>query len=154
MPRFYSPEWAAAFNEAVADLDVQVAQSDASAPADPAPVRVVQEILDAPLDLSPDGEGRVRGHLVVALVIEGGRLRLSLGSPGDARAADEGDPDVTVVLSYADAVALSRGELDAARALGAGRIRVRGNLTVLLSVEEILGAAGTRMAGLQAATTY
>ena len=36
------------------------------------------------------------------------------------------DVEVTIALEYADAVALSRGELSPAEALAGGRVRVRG----------------------------
>jgi putative sterol carrier protein len=62
--------------------------------------------------------------------------------------------DVVVTLSYEDAAALSRGELDPTEALGTGRVHVRGDLSVLVAGQGILAAAAGRMADLQANTSY
>lgn len=61
---------------------------------------------------------------------------------------------MTIVLSYPDAVSLSAGELTPAEALTAGRIRVRGDLSVLVSAEAMLEAARERTPDLSATTTY
>ena len=53
-----------------------------------------------------------------------------------ARAAD-----VTIALDYTDAAALATGTLSPAEALTAGRIRVRGDLSVLAAGQELLAAA-------------
>jgi putative sterol carrier protein len=63
-------------------------------------------------------------------------------------------PTVTIAVSYADAAALSRGELTPAEALNAGRIRVRGDLSALVAGQEMLVAARSATAGLAASTTY
>jgi len=49
--------------------------------------------------------------------------------------------DVTIVVAYADALAIARGELDAADALATGRVRVRGELAVLVAGQSVLNAA-------------
>ena len=49
--------------------------------------------------------------------------------------------DVTIVVDYADALAIARGELDAADALATGRVRVRGELAVLVAGQSVLNAA-------------
>jgi putative sterol carrier protein len=69
----------------------------------------------------------------------------------EGRAALVTDPDaalpanVTIVLTYADAVAIARGELDPAAALAAGRVRIRGELAVLVAGQAMLGAAAAAM---------
>ena len=45
---------------------------------------------------------------------------------------------VRMALAYADAAALARGEVDPAQALNAGRIRVRGDLSVLVAAQQML----------------
>ena len=139
MPRFYSPEWIAAFNEAVAGLDVAGVDTGASLAADSGSFTVLQ-LVRRP-ESGPEGE------LAVLLVVADGRLRLAAGAAGEAA-------DVTVSLAYDDAVALSQGRLDPAEALGQGRIRVRGDLAVLVAGQALLAAAAGRLAPLQAATTY
>jgi putative sterol carrier protein len=49
--------------------------------------------------------------------------------------------DVTIVVDYPDALAIARGELDAADALATGRVRVRGELAVLVAGQSVLNAA-------------
>ncbi len=159
MPRFYSPEWVAAFNEAVADLDPAGVDLGGSRAAGDGRLRVAQLVQGAP-----------GGDLRVLLALVDGRLRLAVrpvdavgaagepgggpDRPGEPGAADDEAPDVTVSLSYDDARALSRGELDPAEAIGQGRVRVRGELAVLVAGQALLSAAAGRLAGLQAATTY
>jgi hypothetical protein len=75
------------------------------------------------------------------------------GPPGDAD-EDRREPEVTVVLSYEDAAAMSRGELDPIAALGSGRVRIRGDLSVLVAGQERLAAAASHLAALHQRTTY
>ena len=140
MPRFYSPEWVATFNEAVADL--------APSPDGPSATgtvggrsrfRVAQLVAG-----SPDGA------LCVVLDVTGDRLRLERDDDPNG----EPEADVTVMLSYEDAAALSRGEVDAATLVTSGRLKVRGNLSLLVAGQALLVAAGERLAPLAATTTY
>ncbi len=103
---------------------------------------------------------------VSSSALSDGTLRLHLEHPADGGArldpADGGapsdgahePPDVTVVISYDDAVAMSKGELAVAEALNSGRIRVRGDLSVLVAAQEMLMAARTSTRDLVASTTY
>ncbi len=134
MARLYSSEWVDAFNAAVADLSVDTSTAD-SLVASSGRFSVTQTIADGP-----------DGPLAVTLVVADGRCALELGAVGS--------PEVTVSLPYADAAALSRGDLDIARALGSGRIRVKGDLSVLVAAQELLAAAGERLGDLREATTY
>ena len=61
---------------------------------------------------------------------------------------------MTIVISYDDAVAMSKGELAPAEALNAGRIRVRGDLSVLVAAQQMLVAARSSTQALVASTTY
>jgi hypothetical protein len=48
-------------------------------------------------------------------------------------------------LTYDDALALARGSLQPADALAAGRVRVRGELSVLVAGQAVLNAAATAL---------
>lgn len=61
---------------------------------------------------------------------------------------------MVISLGYEDAAALARGELDPTEALAAGRVRVRGDLSVLVAGQALLAAAAAQMAALQAETTF
>jgi hypothetical protein len=76
----------------------------------------------------------------------GGIVRTVL-NVGDGRIMLMPDPDetlpsnVTIVVAYVDALSIARGELDPADALAAGRVRVRGELAVLVAGQSVLNAA-------------
>ncbi|HEX4082509.1 MAG TPA: hypothetical protein VHX40_06040, partial [Acidimicrobiales bacterium] len=100
MPVFYSPDWVAAFNAAVADLDVSSVDAGPSLAVTDGGFRVAQVVHDGP------GDRDIR----VVLTLADGRLALSLEPE-----VGGGDPvNVTLSLSYPDAAALSRGEVDPA----------------------------------------
>jgi hypothetical protein len=146
VPRFYSAEWVAAFNAAVGDLDAGEVGAGGMPGASGGRFRVAQVVRGAP-----------EGELVVVLVARDGHLSLELGEPASSPAGGASStarPDVTVSLSYDDAVAMSRGQLDPAEAVGTGRIRVRGDLAVLVAGHALLAAAAPLLRALQAATTY
>ena len=129
-------------------------------------VTVVQEVRG-----TPDGDVRL------VMRIHAGSVRLDLdpasgagdtggGSGGDGgdggSAGDGGDtgdgpgsaPDVTIVLAYEDAAAMSRGELSPAQALTAGRIRVRGDLSSLAATQQLLNDVRSASEGRIPPTTY
>jgi hypothetical protein len=140
MPQFLSPEWVAAFDAALDGVTVPGPGEDAGLAAVDGRFTVIQEVHGA-----PDGD------VTVALTVSDGSLHLSRpdsGRPG-AEAAD-----VAISLSYEDAVALSKGELMAAEALTAGRIRVRGDLSVLVASQQMLASAQPYVQALASDTTY
>ncbi len=118
MPRYLSPEWVQTFDAALGALDltdaVAAAGAGSLAAADGAfsVAQVVQGVPGQPGDV---------------------RLRLTVADGHAHLAFDEGvtPASATIVLGYADALALSTGELDAADALADGRVRVRGDLAAL-----------------------
>jgi len=139
VPAFYSPEWVAAFNAALADLAVAQPDGGPSLAAADGRFRVLQVVHDG-----PDG-----ADVRVVLALADGRLTM-------AAVADD-DPErvnVTLSLSYDDAAALSRGELEPAALVGTGRVRVRGDLAVLVAGQALLASAAPQLAELQATTTY
>ncbi|MGH9089857.1 MAG: SCP2 sterol-binding domain-containing protein [Acidimicrobiales bacterium] len=141
MPRFYSKEWVAAFNEAVEGLEAGTVDTGASLAADGGRFRVDQVVHGAP-----------GGDVVVALDVDDGRMHLELEPAGDGRGNT--GAAVVVSLSYDDAAAMARGELEPASAVAEGRIRVRGDLAVLVAGQALMVAAAERLAGLRADTTY
>jgi putative sterol carrier protein len=140
MPQFLSPEWVAAFDAALAGVTVPGPGDDAGLAAIDGRFTVIQEVHGAPT-----------GGLTVALTVSDGTLHLSRHEdhqPGEEAA------DVVISLSYEDAVALSKGELVAAEALTAGRVRVRGDLSVLVASQQMLASAQPYVQALTADTTY
>jgi hypothetical protein len=136
--RFLSADWVDEFNSALAGVDLTGAAGDVSTTASARPFTVAQHIADG-----PDGP-------IETLLRVDRDVTMALAGP----ASDGPPPDVTISLHYEDAVALSRGQLDPATALGAGRIRVRGDLSVLTAGQAVLAAARPHLAALGAATTY
>ncbi len=137
MSRFLSPEWVAALSAALDGVTLPEPGEDAGLAAASGRFTVAQQVHDGP-----------DGTVTVVLVVSGGTLAMHLGDEHDA------EPDVTISLSYDDAAALSRGDLATADALGEGRIRVRGDLSVLVECQRVLADARAHLADLSATTTY
>ena len=142
MPRFLTEAWVEAFNDALAGVLLPVPGPDAGLAAADGHFTVAQEVRGAP-------EGGVR----LVLRTEAGALTLEVG-PLDPATGTAPEADVTVALDYADAAALARGELTPAEALNAGRIRVRGDLSVLAAGQELLLAARAHTRALDTDTTF
>jgi hypothetical protein len=128
MPRYLSPEWVQAFNAALSGLDLSAAITAAGAgslTASDGAFAVAQVVTDG-----PDGEVRT------VLAVDEGGVTMTI-DPDATRPAN-----VTIVLSYDDALAVARGTLDPADALATGRVRVRGELAVLVAGQSVLNVAG------------
>jgi hypothetical protein len=146
--RFLSPEWAEEFNAALDGVVLPEPGPDAGLAATGGRFTVVQEVR-----ATPDGD------VSLVLRVDRGSLRLALDAPDpvgveEEPAADDTPPDVTIKISYEDAASLSRGELSPAEALSAGRIRVKGDLSVLVAAQQMLTAARTATRALDTSTTY
>jgi len=139
--RFLTEEWVAALNGALDGVNLPGPGPEAGLAAADGRFRVAQEVRGAP-------EGDVR----LVLAVADGSLTFSLGPLGGPAPTDE--VEVTIALEYADAVALSRGELSPAEALTGGRIRVRGDLSVLVAGQELLSTAREHTRSVDAETTY
>lgn len=141
MARFLSALWVEEFNTALAEVSLPGPDPDAGLAAVDGEFVVAQEVRG-----SPDGDLRL-------LLLAGeGTLQLEVEPITDD--ADHHRPaGVTMALSYPDAVALSRGELTPAEALNAGKIRVRGDLSVLVAGQRLLDAGLRGVAGILT-TTY
>jgi putative sterol carrier protein len=146
--RFLSPSWAEEFNAALDGVVVPGPGPDAGLAAADGRFTVAQEVRG-----TPDGDVRL------VLRVDRGALHLRLEPSGEPErngtgASDHTRPDVTIALSYEDAAAMSKGELSPAEALNAGRIRVRGDLSVLVAAQLMLEAARTTTQALVSSTTY
>ena len=137
MARYLTPEWVQTFDDALGALDLSDAVAAAGAgslAAADGDFSVVQVVTGAPEDLFPAGDDV---HLV--LTVAEGRARLTLDPTGAVSGT------ATIVLGYADALALARGALDPADALAAGRVRVRGDLAALVAGQDVLAEAAARL---------
>ena len=142
MARFLSPAWVEEWNAAIGSVPLPEPGPDAGLAATDGRVTVVQEVHGSP-------EGSVR----LVMRIEDGSLRLELdgGTWGDDPGAVA---DVTIVLAYDDAAAMSRGDLSPAEALTTGRIRVRGDLSALAATQQLLNDVRSSSEGRIPPTTY
>lgn len=88
-------------------------------------------------------------------VAEPGREAASGAGRGPATGAGRGrEPQVTVMVAYEDAVALARGDVDPATLLRAGRVKVRGDLSALVTGQAILAEAANRLGSLSERTSF
>jgi hypothetical protein len=120
-PRFLSDEWLADCNVALAALGPDARDEGAR------PLVVTEVVTGAPADVNG----------TVTLVADEAGVRLVAG-PLDAASA-------WLTVSIADAAALHDGELDPARALTEGRVRVRGELRAVVEAVTVLAAAHAAM---------
>ncbi len=137
MPRYLSPEWVESFDAALSALDLSDAVATAGAnslAAADGTFSVVQVVTGVPDDVRAGAEDV---HLVLS--VADGRAHLGLDSSGTVRGT------ATIVLGYAEALAMARGELDPADALAAGRVRVRGDLAALVAGQDVLAEAASRL---------
>jgi putative sterol carrier protein len=144
--QFLSPSWAEEFNTALDGVKLPGPGPEAGLAALDGRFTVVQEVHGG-----PDGD------VLVVLRVDDGSLRFRVEPFGAHRTGGETEEwpaDVTIVISYEDAAALSKGEMAPAEALNAGRIRVRGDLSVLVTAQEMLVAARAATQELAASTTY
>jgi SCP-2 sterol transfer family len=135
--RYLSPDWVQSFDAALAALDLEDAVAAAGAgslAAADGRFSVVQVVTGVPEDVQVGG-----GDVHLVLTVADGRARLGLDPGGTVRGT------ATIVLGYAEALAMARGELDPADALAAGRVRVRGDLAALVAGQDVLAAATTRL---------
>ncbi len=144
MARFLSQAWTDEFNSALEGVVIPGPGPDAGLGAIEGRFTVVQEVRG-----TPDGD------VSLILRVDGGSLHLDLApTTGMDKSHQAGpgpaDADVTIAVSYPDAAAMSKGELSPAEALNTGRIRVRGDLSVLVAGQQMFEAARA----LVSPTTY
>lgn len=129
MARFLSDPWLDELNAAARRREPRQGETAEAS-------LVLQQVVTG----GPDGERRYWVHLE--------RGRVAFGS-GEADA-----PDATFTQDYETAAALNRGELSAEDAFLAGRVRVSGDLAVLLSHRSALTTLDDVFADVRVRTTY
>jgi hypothetical protein len=137
MPRYLSPAWVESFDAALGALDLTDAVAAAGAgslAAADGSFSVVQVITGVPDDVQAAG-----GDVHLVLTVAEGRAHLALDPAGAVAGT------ATIVLGYAEALAMARGDLDPADALAAGRVRVRGDLAALVAGQDVLAEATARL---------
>lgn len=123
--RFLSPEWLEHLASATA------AASTASVGDD---VSIHQRVTGG-----PDGD------VEYTLRLDGGKVSVEPG-PGTA--------DVELVADYETAAAIGQGLLSPATAFAAGRLRVAGSVSSLVTHQEVFADLGKLLTGVAEATTY
>ncbi len=149
MARYLSPQWVQSFDAALGALDLSdaiAAAGEGSLAAADGTFSVVQVVTGVPAEGGgaggaggTGGAGEAFEEVRVALTVAGGRAHLMLDPEGEVRGT------ATIVLDYADALAMARGEFAPADALAAGRVRVRGDLAALVAGQDVLAAAAARL---------
>ena len=133
MARYLSPEWVSSFDAALQTVDLAdalAAAGEGSLAAADGSFSVAQVVTGVP--------GETADVRTVFSVADGAaRLELDPASERPATA--------TIVLGYADALAMAQGRLDPADALAAGRVRVRGDLAALVAGQSLLAAAASQL---------
>ena len=140
MARFLTEEWVTALNGSLDGVSLPPPGPETGLAAADGRFRVAQEVRGAP-----------GGDVRLVLQAADGTLTFSLRPLGESPPTDE--VDVTIALGYTDAVALSR-RASPAEALTGGRIRVRGDLSVLVAGQEPSTTAREHTRAVDAETTY
>lgn len=94
--------------------------------------------------------GLPEGEVRYWLRIDDGTVQTGLGTAAGA----EDSPDATVTQSYETAVAVLRGELSTEEAFLNGRIRLRGDIGVLLRHQSVLNSLGQAFGEVHSRTEY
>lgn len=128
MARFLSPEWIAALNTAAASDDVRERTGAVS-------LTLRQVVVGGP-----------DGAVEYTIAVEGGEVVVEPG--GAARA------DATFTEDYDTAAAIHRGELSPQEAFMTGRVRISGNVGVLVASQDALAGLAPALATVRSSTTY
>jgi hypothetical protein len=132
------PDWLQAANERLAR--VSLPDPDPEGPlALRAGLLVVTLVATEPPGELLSEDRPAGAELAVTLRVEQGRAELVPGRAADAQ--------VTVVLPYSAAVELARGGLQVGEALLEGRVKVRGDLGVLLAGQQLLASLQPALRG-------
>jgi SCP-2 sterol transfer family. len=120
--KFLSKEWAASVKEAL-NKDEAFRSAAAGKKAS------IQQLITGP-----------EGQTDYWIMIDDGSIDMGLG--------DADKPDVTITQSYATAVALAKSELSAVTAYMTGKIKIGGNMGLLLGLQGVLAQLPAAMASI------
>ena len=120
--KFLSGEWAAAVKAALNE-DQEFRQAAAGKKAS------IQQVITGP-----------DGQTDYWIMIDDGSIDMGVG--------DASAPDATITQSYETATALAKSELSAVTAYMTGKIKIGGNLGLLLSLQSVLARLPTAMASV------
>lgn len=146
MARFLSPAWVAERNALLAHVDLDDPETQRVLRSSLAALRRQFRVREVVQGVPPNGT-----DAVLDLVVTDTAVSLELVEP--AAGTDPGPPAATIHLAYVDAAALSRAELDPAKALAEGRVKVRGDLALLVAAQGLLAQAA-RAGTSHGHTTY
>jgi hypothetical protein len=135
LTRFLSPQWVDAFNQAVENVVIE--------PPGPAAGLAVRDGRFSMAQVVTGGPG---GDVATTLQVHEGRVTMTAGESGDAA--------VTIRLTWADAVSMAAGELAPGEAIATGRVRVRGDLSVLAEAQAVLNVVQPHLHNLRQLTEY
>jgi SCP-2 sterol transfer family len=133
--RFLSAEWVAAFDQALADVDLPAVSADDG-------LAVGHGVFATSVMARAESGDTV----AVTLTVADGRLTMSTGASADAGAA--------VRMPWSDAIAFMAGSWSPTTALSAGRAQVRGDVAVLEATSRALEAVQSRLRLLGEGTEY
>lgn len=128
MARFLSREWFEALNVAAASDDVRDR------------TRAVHLVLRQIVVGGPQGD------VEYSVAVDDGDVAVRAGTTGRA--------DATFTEDYDTAAAINRGELSPQEAFMTGRIRISGNVGVLVASQEVLAGLAPALATVRPSTTY
>ena len=101
---------------------------------------------DAVADIALTVEQVVDGPTTFHITLDHGKVTLAEGPAAD--------PDLRLTTDYATAAAIAAGDLSAQRAFAEGRLRVGGDLRLLIAHQRSIAALDDALAHVRAATTY
>jgi hypothetical protein len=133
--RFLGPVWVQEFNEALADVVIAAPGPEAGL-----------AIRDGRFSMGQVVTGGPDGEVQATLRVEEGRVTMTAGESAGA--------EVTIRLTWEDAVAMAAGALSPAEAIAAGRVRVRGDLSVLAEAQVVLQVVQPHLQALRDRTEY
>ncbi len=135
MTRFLSPDWVEAFNAALADVELSPPGPEAGL-----------AVRDGRFSMGQVVTGGPDGEVHTTFRVEDRRVTMTAGESDDA--------EVTIRLTWDDAVAMAGGALAPGEAIAAGRVRVRGDLAVLAEAQTVLGVVQPHLQELRDRTEY
>lgn len=107
----------------------------------------VEDRGDADTTIAYEVTGAPQGKVAYTLTFGPSGAGVSPGAP-------EGEPDATMALDYDTAAEVAKGELAAQVAFMQGRLKLGGDVTLLIERADRLGAVGHALADLNADTEF